>query len=596
MYGQPSAHRSIDASLFLRIAGVIDLRNREVASIFERMADILEFKGENEFKIRAYRRAARVISDLTEDIERIAESGQLESVPGIGKAIAKKIEEYLTTGRMSKFEEVKRGIPDSLIDLMEVPGLGPKSLAILNRELGVENLDDLRRVIDEGKVLDLPGFGRKKAENILRGIELYRSSRGRIPLGVAEPVASRIVNNMRGSGYVGSIEAAGSLRRMKETIGDIDILATGPDGKRIIDTFVGLPYVREVLAAGDTKGSVIVDDGLQVDLRVVDDGSYGAALAYFTGSKAHNIRLRDIAKDRGLKINEYGIWRGGVRLGGRVEEEIYSALGMIWIPPEMREDRGEVEAALEGRLPDLITESDIRGDLHVHSKWSDGSATLEEIAAEAMRRGYEYVAITDHSRSLRIAGGLTEDEVWRQIEEIERLNRTYTGFRLLSGTEVDIRADGTLDYPDGLLARLDIVIASVHTSFKQDEAAMTDRITAAMENPNVDVIGHPTGRLLGEREEYRVDMERVMEAAARTGTALEINAYYQRLDLNDVNCRRAKEMGVKLAIGTDAHHLDQMRMMKLGVGTARRGWLERKDVINTMSLEEILKWLRRRNG
>jgi len=572
------------------------LRNREVASIFERMADILEFKGENEFKIRAYRRAARVISDLTEDIERIAESGQLESVPGIGKAIAKKIEEYLTTGRMSKFEEVKRGIPDSLIDLMEVPGLGPKSLAILNRELGVENLDDLRRVIDEGKVLDLPGFGRKKAENILRGIELYRSSRGRIPLGVAEPVASRIVNDMRGSGYVGSIEAAGSLRRMKETIGDIDILATGPDGKRIIDTFVGLPYVREVLAAGDTKGSVIVDDGLQVDLRVVDDGSYGAALAYFTGSKAHNIRLRDIAKDRGLKINEYGIWRGGARLGGRVEEEIYSALGMIWIPPEMREDRGEVEAALEGRLPDLITESDIRGDLHVHSKWSDGSATLEEIAAEAMRRGYEYVAITDHSRSLRIAGGLTEDEVWRQIEEIERLNRTYTGFRLLSGTEVDIRADGTLDYPDGLLARLDIVIASVHTSFKQDEAAMTDRITAAMENPNVDVIGHPTGRLLGEREEYRVDMERVMEAAARTGTALEINAYYQRLDLNDVNCRRAKEMGVKLAIGTDAHHLDQMRMMKLGVGTARRGWLERKDVINTMSLEEILKWLRRRNG
>lgn len=572
------------------------MKNRELASLFDRMADLLEFKGENPFKVNAYRRAARVIGDLTEDIEERSASGTLGKIPGIGAAIAKKVAEYLETGRIARFEEAREGVSDDLIALLDLPGLGPKTLRQLHDALGIENLADLQQAIESGDLEALPGFGKKKAENLLRGIQRYAQSKERMPLGKALGIATELTEALRSSAGVHRIEAAGSLRRMRETVGDIDLLATGADGPAIIGAFVRLPLVNEVLAAGDTKGSVIVADGRQVDLRVVDKDAYGAALAYFTGSQAHNIRLRGIARERGLKINEYGIWRGDERIGGENEEDIYTALDMPWIPPELREDRGEIEAAQARALPHLVERAHIRGDLHVHSTYSDGAATLEEIAAHARQLGYTYVAITDHSQSLHIANGLSEERLYRQIEEIERINRTLSGFRLLSGTEVDIKSDGTLDFPDDLLARLDLVIASVHSGFKQSEDRITGRLLSAIHHPHVDIIGHPTGRLLTTRDAYAVDLERVIEAAAETGTALEINAYAERLDLDDLHCRRAKDMGVKLAIGTDSHRLEQMDIMHLGLGVARRGWLEPSDVINTWAVGELIAWTNRSNG
>ncbi|MCX8117792.1 MAG: DNA polymerase/3'-5' exonuclease PolX [Desulfobacterota bacterium] len=569
------------------------MKNRELADLFEKMADVLEFKGENPFKVNAYRKAARLLGDLTQDIEEIAESGRLRKIPGIGEGISQKIEEYLKTGRVAKFEEAKKGISDELIAMMEIPGMGPKTLALLHKERRIESLSQLEKALSDGSLLDLPGMGEKKIENIRRGIELLKQSKGRMNLGMAFPVAKRIVEALRKATGSERIQWAGSLRRMREDIGDIDILATGPNPERIIQTFTHLPEVKEILASGETKASVIVEGGLQIDLRVVEEDSYGAALQYFTGSKAHNIRLRGIAKAKGIKINEYGVFKGERKIGGKEEAEVYEALGMVWIEPELREDRGEIEAALEGGLPDLIEESEIRGDFHVHSNWSDGTSPIEEVAEAARKKGYEYVAICDHTRSLRITHGLDETRLTKQMEEIDRLNERLKGFRILKGAEVDILSDGRLDLPDKVLQRLDIVVASVHSGFKQDREKMTRRMVKALENPFVHILGHPTGRLLGSRAPYEVELEEVMAAAKRYGKALELNAYAERLDLNDLHCRKAKEMGVRVAIGTDTHHLDQLWMMSLGVAVARRGWLERRDVLNTLPLKDLLRWCRK---
>jgi len=571
------------------------MKNKELADLFNKMADILEFKNENPFKISAYRKASRIIGDLTQDIEEIAESGQLKDVPGIGEGMAEKIVEYLKTGRVSKYEEVRKGVSNELIAIMEIPGMGPKTLSMIHKERGIGNLSELEKALEDGSLIGLPGIGEKKVENIKRGIQLLKQSKGRMNLGIAFPIAGRIVQALREKTGSQKIEWAGSLRRMRENIGDIDILATGPDKEKIIHTFVHLPEVKQVLASGETKASIIVEGGIQIDLRVVEEDSYGAALQYFTGSKAHNIHLRGIAKAKGIKVNEYGVFKGEKKIGGKDEKDVYRALGIEWIEPELREDRGEIEAAKEGYLPKLVGEQEIKGDLHVHSKWSDGTSTIEEIARAAQKRGYQYVAICDHSKSLKITHGLDESRLMKQMEEIDRLNEKFQGeklkgFQVLKGTEVDILADGKLDLSEKVLEKLDLVVAAVHSGFKQDKEKMTRRIVRALENPLVHILAHPSGRLLGARDPYEVDLDEVMEVVKQYGKALEINAYFERLDLDDIHCRKAKEMGIRVGIGTDAHHLDQMWMVSLGVAVARRGWLESKDVLNTLPLKGILKW------
>ena len=566
------------------------MKNKELADLFEKMADILEFKGENPFKISAYRKASRVIGDLTQDIEEIAEQGELKNISGIGEGMAQKIVEYLKTGKISKFEEVRKGVSDELIAIMDIPGVGPKTLSMLHKEKGIGSLSQLEKALEDGSLMGLFGMGEKKIENIKRGIQLLKQSKGRMNLGLAFPVAKQIVETLRHKTGSKKIEWAGSLRRMKENIGDIDILATGPDQEKIVQAFTHLPEVKEVLASGETKASIIVEGGTQVDLRVVEEDSYGAALQYFTGSKGHNIHLRGIAKAKGIKINEYGVFKGKKKIAGKEEKDVYRVLGMDWIDPELREDRGEIEASQKGRLPKLVQESEIKGDLHVHSKWSDGASSIEEIARVAQDRGYQYVAICDHSKFLKIAHGLDESRLVKQIEEIDRLNEKLKGFQILKGTEVDILADGKLDFPDKMLEKLDFVVAAIHSGFKQDKGKMTKRIIRALENPCIHILAHPSGRLLGARDPYEVEIEELMETAKKYGKALEINAYFERLDLDDINCRKAKEMGIQVGIGTDAHHLDQMWMISLGVAVARRGWLEAKDVLNTLSLKEILKW------
>lgn len=566
------------------------MKNKELADLFERMADILEFKDENPFKINAYRKVSRILDDLTQDIEEVTKRGELKKISGIGERIAQKIEEYMKTGKVSKFEEVRKGVGDELIALMDIPGMGPKTLALIHKERGINSLSQLEKAVENDSLLGLPGMGEKKVENIKRGIQLLKQSKGRMNLGMAFPVAKRIVETLREKTGSKKIEWAGSLRRMRENIGDIDILATGPNHEKIIETFTHLPEVKEVLASGETKASVIIEGGLQIDLRVVEDGSYGATLQYFTGSKAHNIHLRGIAKAKGIKINEYGVFKGEKKIGGKDEKDVYRILGMDWIEPELREDRGEIEAAQGKTLPKLIKESEIKGDFHIHSNWSDGSSSIEEVARAAQKKGYQYIAICDHSKSLKIAHGLDETRLTRQMEEIDRINERLKNFRILKGTEVDILSDGKIDLSDNVLEKLDFVVASVHSGFKQDRERMTKRITKALENPYLHVLGHPTGRLLGARDPYQVEMSDVMEAAKKYGKALEINAYSERLDLDDIHCGKAKEMGIRVAIGTDSHHLDQMWMMSLGVAVARRGWLETKDVLNTLSLKELLKW------
>jgi len=570
------------------------LKNQEIAKIFNEIADLLELKGENPFRIRAYRRAAMQIEGLPKDVSQVTEE-ELIKLPGIGKDLAGKIKEYLNQGKIELHEELRKEFPETFLTLLQVPGLGPKTAKLVYEKLKIKDINQLEEAARTGRLRTLPGIREKTEENILKGIEFLKRGTERRPIGRVLPLALDIVEHIKKKAPVNEIAIAGSLRRWKDTIKDIDILVTSSRPEEVMKAFVELPHVKDVLAKGQTKSSVIITEGIQVDLRVVEGDSFGAALQYFTGSKAHNIKLREMASKMGLKINEYGVFResDNKRLGGRTEEEVYKILGLPWIPPELREDTGEIEAALEGRLPDIISIGDIKGDLHVHTKWSDGSHDLETLIESAKKRNYEYIAITDHSKGLGVARGLDEERLLEQIRLIDQINNKLDRFRLLKGVEIDIRSDGRLDLSDDILKRLDIVVASIHSGFKQSKEQLTKRVLSAIRNPNVSVIAHPTGRLIGERDAYELDIEAIFREAKKYGVAFEINAYPLRLDLNEHHAKLAKEYGIPIVISTDTHLTQHFDYMTYGVSIARRAWLEKADVLNCLPYNELIKRLRK---
>ena len=569
------------------------MKNQQIAVVFSEIASLLELSGENPFRIRAYQRAALNIGGLSQDVAEMTDE-ELRAIPGIGPDLVGKIRQFLGTGRVDLHVELKKEIPSGLLDILRVPGVGPKTAKTLYAKAGVQSLDDLETLTREGKLAGLPGIQKKTEENIRKGIDTLRKGRERHPLGRAIPIAEDMIRKLRAKAPLSRIAVAGSLRRWKETVKDIDILATSAKPEKVMEVFTGLPIVQEVLARGTTKSSVLTADGIQVDLRVVEDGSFGAALQYLTGSKEHNIKLREMASRAGLKINEYGIFResDGKRIGGKQEGEVYKALRLPFIPPELREDTGEIEAAQRGGLPDLLTVEEIRGDLHVHTKWSDGAHDFDALVRAARKKGYRYIAITDHSKGLGVAHGLDETRLREQIARIEEMNRTLRGFRILSGIEVDIRGDGTLDLPDAVLRELDIVIASIHSGFRQSREQITARLLSAVRNPVVGIIAHPSGRLIGERDPYDVDMEALFREAAARGVAMEVNAHPSRLDLSDHHVRMAKRYGIPLVISTDTHVTANFDYMEYGVAVARRGWAVGDDVLNTLPCKNLLKRLR----
>jgi len=570
------------------------MTNREIATIFSEIADILDIKGENPFKVRAYQKAVRAIEGLSEELRAIHARGELRQIEGVGGAIAKKIDELLTTGKLQYYEREKASIPDGLLAMLKIPEVGPKKVKALYEKLGIDTVEKLEVAAQAGKLRELPGFGEKTEQNILRGIALVRRGRERVLLADATELAESIVEKLSQLKEVSVAVPAGSLRRQQETIGDIDILVISHAPQKVMDTFTTLDCVAEVTAKGTTKSSIRTKDDVQVDVRVVEKDSFGAALQYFTGSKEHNIQLREIAMKRGLKINEYGVFseKTGKMIAGKSEEEVYAALELPVIPPELRQGLDEIDAARDGKLPALLEPSQIKGDLHVHSEWSDGKNSIEEIVEACRALGYTYVGIADHSQSLGVAGGLEPERCEKQIELIRKINRKLKGFRVLAGAEVDIRSDGTLDFPNELLAKLDFVTAAIHSGFKQTRKQLTDRVRSAMENPHVTILAHPTGRLIGRRDPFDIDVVEILQIAKKTGTAMELNAHQLRLDLKDVHLRKAKELGVKVAIGTDAHDLTELRLMRYGVATTRRGWLESKNVLNTLSTTKLLKALK----
>ena len=566
------------------------VQNAEIAAMFDQAAELLEIEGENPFRVRAYRRAARVVEGLPQSVASLLRAGRdLSDLPGIGKDLAGKIAEIVKTGHFELLESLKKKLPGQLGDIAALPGLGPKRVKLLYSKLKVHTLDDLRRAVKAGRLHRLKGFGPGIEKKLSSALAKPRAEK-RFKLAVAEAEAEALVEFLRGSGRV---VVAGSYRRRRDTIGDLDVLVTAKDGAAVGDRLVRYENVAEVPAHGPTRTTVVLRSGLQVDVRAVQEESYGAALLYFTGSKAHNIALRGLANERGWKLNEYGLFSGKRRIAGATEEEVYKKLGLAFIAPELREDRGEIALARAGKLPRLVSLADIRGDLHVHSDWTDGTATIAEMAEGAKALGYQYIALTDHSRRVAMAHGLDPARLSRQIREIDRLNAGLRGFTILKGIEVDILKDGRLDLPDASLAQLDIVVAAVHSYFGLPREVQTDRIIRAMHNPHVTIVAHPTGRLIGEREPYEVDMDRVLAAARDLGCCLEINAEPDRLDLNDIHARAAKTVGVKLAVSTDAHSVDAFRYMRFGIDQARRGGLSRADVINTRPLSELKKLLRR---
>jgi len=566
------------------------VQNAEVAAMFDQAAELLEIKGENQFRVRAYRRAARTIEGLPEGVKSLLAAGRdLSELPGIGKDLAGKIAEIVETGHFALLDALKKKLPGELGEMAALPGLGPKRLKLLHDKLKVNTFDDLRRVIDSGRLHRIKGFGPAIEEKLAVALKKPVAQK-RFKLSVAEAEAESLVNFLRGSGRV---VVAGSYRRRRDTVGDLDLVVTATHADAVGDKLVGYENVAEVLAHGRTRTTVVLRSGIQVDVRAVPEESYGAALLYFTGSKTHNIALRAIAVHRGWKLNEYGLFSGKRRIAGATEEEVYKKLGLAYVPPEMREDRGEIALAQTNKLPALVTRADIRGDLHVHSNWTDGTASIEAMAKAAQAQGYQYIALTDHSRRIAMAHGLDPAKLLKQSREIDRINRQLQGLTLLKGIEVDILKDGSLDLPDSSLAKLDIVVAAVHSYFDLSRDAQTNRVIRAMNNPHVSIIAHPTGRLIGEREPFEIDMERVIAAAHTLGCHLEINAQPERLDLNDLHIHAARQAGVKFAVSTDAHSPDSFEYIRFGIDQARRGWLCADDVINTRSIADLRKILRR---
>ena len=569
--------------------------NAEIAAIFDRIADLLSIQQDNPFRIRAYRNAARTVRGLAHSLSDMVQAGEdLESLPGIGKDLAAKIREIVRTGSLRKLRELEQAVPPGLVELLQVPGLGPKRLQALRDELGIQSLADLEQAAARGLIRNLPGFGAKTEANLLREVrELARRVR-RHPWAEVEPLAEQLLTWLRAQPGVRRVEMAGSYRRRRETVGDLDVLAVASKGRAVTEAFTRFEAVERVVSQGSTRSTVVLRTGLQVDLRVVPAASFGAAWHYFTGSKAHNIAVRVAGVQRGLKINEYGVFdRSGKRLGGRTEEEVYAHVDLPWIEPELRENRGELAAAAQGRLPRLVTLEDLRGDLHCHTTASDGQDDLATMARAARELGREYLAITEHSPHLGVAGGLTPDRVLAHCDAIDALNETLDGIRLLKGLEVDILEDGSLDMPDEVLARLDICLGAIHGTFGLPADKQTERLIRAMDNPHLNIIAHPTARLIGRREACRLDMDKVMDAALERGCFLELNSQPMRLDLDDIHCRMARERGLKVAISTDAHAAGQLGYLRYGVAQARRGWLEAKDVLNTLPLNELLEALKR---
>jgi DNA polymerase (family 10) len=567
--------------------------NFRVVEIFRNIVSILEIKNDNPFRIRAYQRATDSIEGMAEDFENLVNQDRLTEVEGIGKDLSQKIKEIVTTGKLKFYEDLKKTIPEGLLELLKIPSVGPKTAKLLYDQLRIKSIKDLEDAIVKDELKGIFGIKQKSVENILKGIQFLKKGRERMPLAVALGVSDEFIGVLKKIKEVKQISSAGSLRRKKETVRDIDILVISRNPDKIMEAFVKLPQVKEILVKGETKSSVRTKDDIQIDCRVVEEKSFGAALLYFTGSKNFNIHIRMMAQKIGLKINEYGVFRTKKFLAGKTEEEIFKLFRMSYIEPELREDAGEIELALADKLPQLLKFEDIKGDLHVHSKWSDGGNTIEEIARAAQGKGYSYIGISDHSQSLKVARGLSVADLKLKKKEIERINKNLRGFRVLYGTEVDIDSDGNIDYQDAVLKEFDIVIAAIHMGFKQSRERLTERIKRACENKYVHIIAHPTGRLWGTRDAYELDFNQVLKVAQETNTYLEINAFPQRLDLSEQNARLSKEKGVKLVINTDAHSSEHLADMQLGIYVARRGWLTPDDVVNTLPVEKLLKVLRK---
>ena len=565
------------------------VHNADVAAIFEEIADLLDLDGANQFRIRAYRNAARTLGQLSQPVADLIEQGEdLSELPDIGEDLAGKIQEIVETGTLPLLEELEEKIDPAMVELMDVPGLGPKRVGALHEALGITSRADLRRAAEEGRIREVDGFGEKTEKNILEGLDQIGEER-RWLLATIEPVVASLVEYLGDHDAVETVDVAGSYRRRRETVGDLDILALSHDGPAVMSHFTAYEDVETVQSKGDTRSTVILASDVQVDLRVVPPASYGAALLYFTGSKAHNVALRERAGDDGYKVNEYGVFQDDDEepVAGETEEEIYDLLGLSVVPPELRENRGEIEAAADDALPDLVTREDLRGNLHTHTTGSDGRNSIEEMAVAAKERDLEYLAITDHSPHVAVAQGLDVEELRQQMDEIDALNDDIDGIRILKGIEVDILKDGSLDLPDDVLQELDVCICAVHTNQGLSEEAQTERILRAMDNPNFNILAHPTGRRINERGPMALDLDRIMKAAVEKGCVLELNAQPERLDLNDVFCKRAKDLGLKVVIGADAHWDSGLDVLRYGVDQARRGWLEVDDVLNTMSWDDI---------
>jgi len=571
------------------------VHNNDIAEVFNKIADLLEIKEENQFRIRAYRDAARTIGGLSKNVSDLIEQGKtLSDLPGIGKDLAGKIETLVKTGTHPLLEDLEEEIPGDLSGLMKIQGMGPKKVAAIYNKLGIKTKDDLKKAAEEHRIRDLEGFGKTTEKNILEELDRRQDDHQRYKLSTAEQMVIPYIDYLKKDKKIKSLEIAGSLRRRKETVGDIDILATCKRGCKVMDRFTEYEDVKKVLSKGDTRSSVILKSGIQVDFRVVPQVAFGAAMHYFTGSKQHNIAVRKIAVKKNYKLNEYGVYKGEDRIAGKTEKEVYDKVDLPFIEPELRENRGEIQAAQKGNLPRLITSDDIRGDLHSHSKHTDGRYTIQEMVEAAQKKGYEYVAITDHSQKVTVANGMNPKRLREQMEEIDELQDKFKDIRILKSIEVDILDDGSLDLPDEVLKELDFTVCSVHYNLNFSQEKQTERILRAMDNPYMNILGHPSGRLIHERKPLELDMETIMKKAVKEKVYFEINSHPDRLDLNDAHCKLGKEIGVKMVISTDAHSIDDLDLMRFGVGQARRGWLEPQDVLNTLPWKELKKHLKRK--